>query len=221
MAKKIKTPVVCKLLLNDHVTIVTRQLGDKLNILEVEDNGPLTLNQIGLTWWGVHLFETKEDPKVIAEIFKEYASNCGAYREAASELGRIIKLSAKEIDAMATTAKPKKSATKTTKRKANKEDVPSKELVDKEAARKAKNLEKLKKLNAEKKAKRDAEGPKERKPSASSRFKELIMAGKLTDDEIFAQVQEEFGLDDSRRNYVSWYRSKLKKDGQNPPAAKK
>lgn len=221
MAQKIKTPVVCKLALNDHVTIVTRQLGDKLNILEVEDNGPLTLSEIGITWWDVHLFKTDEDPKVIAEIFKEYASNCGAYREAASELSRIIKLSKKEIDAMATTAKPKKSATKTTKRKASKEDVPTTDAVDKAAARKAKNLEKLKALNAAKKAKREAEGPKERKPSASSRFKELIMEGKLTDDEIFATVQEEFDLDDSRRNYVSWYRSKLKKDGQNPPAAKK
>lgn len=56
--------------------------------------------------------------------------------------------------------------------------------------------------------------------SASAMFQSLIMAGKLTDDEIFAAVKEEFGLDDKKRSYVSWYRNKMKKDGKNPPEAK-
>ena len=62
--------------------------------------------------------------------------------------------------------------------------------------------------------------PAVKRVSASSRFVELIMAGELTDDEIFATVQEEFHLDDAKRSYVNWYRNKLKKDGKNPPARK-
>lgn len=61
-----------------------------------------------------------------------------------------------------------------------------------------------------------------RGPSASSRFKELIMGNAtakkpLTDDEIFAKVAGEFGLDESKRSYVGWYRNDLRKKGENPP----
>jgi len=56
--------------------------------------------------------------------------------------------------------------------------------------------------------------------SAAAMFQGLILEGKLTDDEIFAAVQEQFGLDDKKRSYVGWYRNKLKKDGQNPPEGK-
>jgi hypothetical protein len=58
------------------------------------------------------------------------------------------------------------------------------------------------------------------KGSAAARFRELIMEGKLTDDEIFTVVQGEFGLDSNRRSYVQWYRKELVKKGQNPPEAK-
>lgn len=67
------------------------------------------------------------------------------------------------------------------------------------------------------------QGPKpkgEKKPKASALFKELILAGKLTDDAIFQAVKKEFGLDDKKRGYVTWYRNDLKKQGLNPPAAK-
>lgn len=60
------------------------------------------------------------------------------------------------------------------------------------------------------------DGPK----SAAQMFKDLIMEGKLSDDQIFAQVQVAFGLDDSKRSYVQWYRNKMQKDGLNPPAKK-
>lgn len=54
--------------------------------------------------------------------------------------------------------------------------------------------------------------------SASAMFKDLIMNNKkLTDDQIFAQVQEKFGLDDNKRGYVKWYRKDLAKKGLNPP----
>ena len=57
--------------------------------------------------------------------------------------------------------------------------------------------------------------------SAAALFKELIMAGKLTDDKIFEKVQEKFGLDDSKRSYVAWYRKDLIKKGvEGVPEAK-
>lgn len=62
--------------------------------------------------------------------------------------------------------------------------------------------------------------PKVKRESASAMFQELIMAGKMTDDEIFAAVQEKFGLPDKKRNYVPWYRNHLKKAGMNPPEPK-
>jgi hypothetical protein len=58
-----------------------------------------------------------------------------------------------------------------------------------------------------------AEKPAAKRPSVSSRICELIMAGKLSDDAIFATVQKEFGLDDSKRGYVSWNRSHMRKQG--------
>lgn len=70
-------------------------------------------------------------------------------------------------------------------------------------------------------AKKTAKKTATKKTSAASRFKELIMEGKLSDDQIFSKVQSEFGLDDKKRSYVSWYRNNLIKQGQNPPEAPK
>ena len=57
------------------------------------------------------------------------------------------------------------------------------------------------------------------KVTAASRFKELILGGELTDDQIFAAVAAEFGLDDKKRSYVAWYRNSLRKAGHAVPAA--
>lgn len=59
-----------------------------------------------------------------------------------------------------------------------------------------------------------------KKESAAQMFQDLIMEGKLTDDKIFEKVQTKFGLDDSKKGYVKWYRNHLAKLGKNPPAAK-
>jgi len=59
--------------------------------------------------------------------------------------------------------------------------------------------------------------PAAERKSASGMFKQLIMAGKLTDDQIFAEVQKEFGLEEKQRTYVKWYRNDLSKKGMNPP----
>lgn len=65
-----------------------------------------------------------------------------------------------------------------------------------------------------------APAPKAKGQSAAALFKELILKGGQTDDQIFAQVKKVFNLDDGKRSYVAWYRSWLKNHGQNPPAAK-
>lgn len=65
-----------------------------------------------------------------------------------------------------------------------------------------------------------AKVPREQRETASSMFRELIMAGKLTDDQIFAKVQAKYGLDDGKRNYVTWYRYQLRKQGKKPPEGK-
>jgi hypothetical protein len=72
-------------------------------------------------------------------------------------------------------------------------------------------------------SKKDAKARKatgEKRATAAQLFCDLIMAGNLTDDKIFAKVKEKFGLDDKKRSYVAWYRNKLKKDGKKPPEAK-
>jgi len=51
-------------------------------------------------------------------------------------------------------------------------------------------------------------------------FKDLIMEGKHTDDQIFAKVQAAYNLDEKKRSYVKWYRNALTKEGKNPPDAK-
>lgn len=56
----------------------------------------------------------------------------------------------------------------------------------------------------------------QRKPrrTASSVFQTLLLAGDKTDDEIFQEVQAEFGLAPEKRSYVSWHRSSLKRQGK-------
>ena len=57
-------------------------------------------------------------------------------------------------------------------------------------------------------------GPiKQPRRTAASAFKDLILTGQYSDDEIFATVQKEFGLDDSKRSYVAYYRRELKNKG--------
>jgi len=56
--------------------------------------------------------------------------------------------------------------------------------------------------------------------SAADAFRSLIRVGKMSDDQIFASVQEAFGLDDSKRGYVKWYRNDMRKKGEKVPDAK-
>jgi len=158
-----------------------------------------------------------------AQLYAEYAANVGGSQEAMQALANLVPLSSKEIE-MATA---KKSATAETKQakaadaKANSKTTKAAPAAKKATVAKAAPAAKpaaTKPAKAAPAKKASSDG--EKKPSAAQMFKDLIMEGKKTDDQIFATVQKEFGLDDSKRGYVKWYRNDLTKKGMNPPSAK-
>lgn len=132
-----------------------------------------------------------------ATLYVQYSHSIGASDDALEVLGRFIKLTKKDIE-MATKKPAAKAAAKTAK------GAPAKKTTAKAA-------------KAAPAAKGEAKAPRE---SAAAMFKELIMAGNLTDAKIFEKVSTKFGLDEKKKTYVAWYRNKLTKDGANPPAAK-
>lgn len=149
-----------------------------------------------------------------AQLYAEYAAQLGGTKEAMQALATFVPLTPREIE-MATTKKAATAAAKTeTAAKAKAAKPAAKTAVTKETKAKAAAPAKATKAPA---AKKEAG---EKKPSAANMFKDLIMEGKLTDDQIFAKVQKEFGLDDNKRSYVKWYRNDLTKKGMKPPAAK-
>lgn len=143
-----------------------------------------------------------------AKIYINYARVIGASKEALDFLTLHYKASKEELKmAQAKTPTEKPVEKKVTKRQAA---AATKKLVDKavkDELHKAKNA-----------ANKAVGRPTEKKPSAASMFKDLIMEGKKTDDEIFAAVQKEFDLPANKRSYVNWYRNDLTKKGMNPPA---
>lgn len=140
------------------------------------------------------------------QLFVNYSQTLGATKEAMDYLGQIINISKQELD-MATAKKQTAAETPATK-PAVKKAAPTKTTkAEKPATKAAKPAAKPAKTG-------------EKKPSAAQMFQDLIMAGKLTDDQIFEKVQAEFGLDEKKRGYVKWYRNHLKKQGTNPPEAK-
>jgi len=146
--------------------------------------------------------------KRACELYLSYSQNIGATQEALGYLGRVITIT-KEVAVMATNKRAAAEA-----RQAPAPAKPSKAVSAKATPKKA-----------EKPVKADAKpAPKkstgEKRHSAAQMFQDLIMQGKLTDDQIFAKVKAEFNLDDGKRGYVGWYRNHLRKQGQNPPDAK-
>jgi len=143
------------------------------------------------------------------QLFLNYSQTIGATKEALGYLGQIVNVSKQEAD-MATTKKTaateKAAATKTAAKKA----APTTKTTAKPAPAKT----------AKPAAKPAAAKSGEKKMSAAQMFQDLIMQGKLTDDQIFEKVQAQFGLDEKKRGYVKWYRNHLKKQGANPPEAK-
>lgn len=137
-----------------------------------------------------------------AKLYVEYSRGLGATEQVMRMLAKLTTVSNEDIE-MAT------------KKKAARAAAPVKTAKKAAAEKPAKTAKgKAGKAPAEKKERAP------RGPTAASRFQELIMEGKKTDDQIFAIVQKEFGLDDSKRSYVKWYRNYLTKQGKNPPAPK-
>lgn len=138
------------------------------------------------------------------QLFLSYSQNIGATKEALGYLGQVINISDQEAE-MATRKK---------------QETTDKVVAAKPAAKKVSTKPAAIKKVAAKAPAKPAAKSGEKKTSAAQMFQDLIMAGKLTDEQIFAKVQAEFGLDDSKRGYVKWYRNNLKKKGSNPPDAK-
>jgi hypothetical protein len=232
--KKLVVPVVCREVLTDHPVLIISHAEGDMGVIYREDGRRLGLAVFAEMWWETHFFPINESPKAYAEVLKSYALHCGADPDAARVLRRFTQVTDEEFTRMTTVAKPpaktmadRKKAVETNagkggiKKEAIAKTPKTATSPEDKAAKKQANLAKLKALNEEKKAARAAAGPKEKKATASSMFCDLILEGKQTDDQIFAAVQKAFGIDDSKRSYVGWYRNKLRKDGSNPPAAKK
>ena len=147
------------------------------------------------------------------KLYAQYAVTLGATKEALDYLGQVITITQSEYDmatkkiAAATKPVEKKPVVKATEKK------PVVKATEKKPVVKATE----KKPVAKATEKKPVAKATEKKSSASAMFKELIMAGKLSDDGIFAAVQKEFGLADNKRYYVGWYRGDLKRKGMNPP----
>lgn len=137
------------------------------------------------------------------QLYLNYSLAIGASDEVLDYLGQVITISKGDYEMATVKRKAKAVAPK-------KKAVAKKKAVTKKKAA-------VKKTTAKKSTKKAATGEY---ASAAKMFQALIMGGKLTDDEIFAEVQNEFGLDDKKRGYVKWYRNNLIKKGENPPAGK-
>lgn len=154
-----------------------------------------------------------------AKLYVEYSRGLGATEQVMQALGKLTTVTKEDVE-MATKKKTARAAApvKTVKKTAGKAgaDKSGKDAAGgaKAKAATASSKKAATKPAGEKKPKAD------RGPTAASRFQDLIMEGKKTDDQIFATVQKEFGLDDGKRSYVKWYRNYLTKQGKNPPAAK-
>lgn len=144
------------------------------------------------------------------QLYLGYSRGIGITKEALDFLGQVVNVPNKEL-LMATTSKrqavagaKKEKRVETARRATNGATKPTK------AGRR----------NVDPVAKPVKAPPGEKRESAAQMFQDLIMEGKLTDDKIFAKVQDKFGLDDGKRGYVKWYRNHLVKQGKKPPVAK-
>lgn len=170
------------------------------------------------------MFDQRYQPMVnypaekACQLYLSYSQNIGATKEALDYLGLVIPVSKQEFDmatkkkaTAAAAAKPAEEKRATARRATNGEATPTKA-----GCRATGPVVKAPKAKAA--PAKAASG--EKRESAAQMFQNLIMAGKLTDDQIFEKVQEKFGLDEKKRGYVKWYRNHLKKQGKNPAEAK-
>lgn len=219
-----------------HSCIELRRDEQAVDYILLSSDGGLTVERAGIESFdeAYKPMDTYPVPQA-ARLYVEFARHLGATEEAMRELAQFTTISEKELK-MATakapgaadgaTKKPTPAvknapATKTVpaaKKATEKPAVAAKTAAPKPTttAVKTSGVKQVAKTAVTKEPK----APKDKTPTAASRFQELIMEGKLSDHEIFLKVQKEFDLDDDKRGYVSWYRNYLTKKGKNPPAAK-
>lgn len=129
----------------------------------------------------------------MARLLVGYAEHVGATDEVVTELGKLVTVTKKEVAMM------------TAKRvKAKKKTPPP---PPKPGKHRYKN--------------KSGKGLTVTGDTAASYYRQLIMQGKLTDDQIFAKVRKKFGVKDEYRTQVAWYRAQLKRHGHKPPPAKR
>ena len=189
------------------------------------DGGQVSYIPMDITGFSVQYAEEKEFNKTYklkedypldraCQLYLGYCKNLGCTEEVLDLLSQVITVTKEDRD-MATNKRAAAEESSSKKKVVSKRSTQSKE---KPAAKKP----------AAKKPAAKKPAPLPRRPksksgnytSAAKMFQALIMEGKLTDDKIFQSVQKEFGLDDSKRSYVKWYRNHLAKSGKNPPEAK-
>lgn len=178
---------------------------------------PLLVEGLCVTYTSPSVFRQKfplsqRDPKsprslqatsaaAAARCYVTHATFCGADKSALDELERLVPITVKEKEKIMSVKKADPKPEKTAKKSAAKATKPEKGAA---------------------KASKPAKPTDEKKAKPSVTFRELIMQGKLTDDQIFAEVQKRHPeVGDDKRSYVAWYRNDLKKKGENPPAPKK
>ena len=152
-------------------------------------------------------FDSRHKPETYdvvraAKKYLDFATRHGATGAALEALVRVITPRMTREDEEHVMAARKKQAEKNEKIQ---KSVDRKPKVKAEAG-----------ANGEKKSR----APRAPRASAASLFRELIMRGTLSDDQIFERVQEKFGLEEKSRKHVAWYRNKLKNSGMNPPPKK-
>ncbi len=152
-------------------------------------------------------------PEKACKLYLDYSLNVGASKEALDHLGQIINVTPQEFE-MAIAKQQKTAAQLEDKRAAKNQKTADKTTP--EAAKPVKTKSAMSQVKAKVKG-APLKEPTQKMPSAAQRFKDLIMDGKLTDNQIFEKVKAEFGLDEKKRGYVKWYRAHLKKSGMNPP----
>lgn len=153
-----------------------------------------------------------------AELYLNFGRHVGASHDVMDHLSKVITVTKRDIE-VATTRQQNDSPEKTPTKKKTQSKSQRRASGNTTSPPKPKSTKPKAKSTPAKKKQPKLMPKGQKAPSAAQRFRDLIMEGKLTDDEIFTKVQEEFGLDDNKRAYVKWYRNNLKKKGMNPPEA--
>ena len=222
--------------------IVCRRIKDGSNGIKISNERGL-IQLVQLTQTGLDLVEFTPDEyqtfykelptfplKKAAELFFEYSKYLGADEHSLLALSKFATPPTKEVTKMAVNKKKeqpvkeppvaeKKVATKTKTTTTKKPTAqPKAEVVKPEPKASAKKpAAKSEPKPSVTKKSTVKHATDEDYKSVSQMFQALVRAGGQTDNEIFLAVQRKFGLDDSKKGYVQWWRSNLRRKGEKIP----